>query len=72
MNLENFAPVKAFVVYFDSDREVISEVTMHAETLWPISLTRAIKIFKPELASGAIVNFESITGELSETVVYRF
>lgn len=69
---EKFAPAKAYIVYWDSQKRVIQQAAMYAETLWPIPLTRAIKIFRPEFAAGANVTFENVTGDLSETVIYRF
>ena len=69
---EKFAPTKAYIVYWNSRLEIIKQTTMYAETLWPIPLTRAIKIFRPELAAGANVVFEGVTGELSETVTFKF
>lgn len=69
---EKFAPTKAYIVYWDGQLEIIEQATMCAETLWPIPLTRAIKIFRPEFAAGANVIFEDITGELSETVIFKF
>lgn len=69
---EKFAPTVAYIVYWDNQKEVIKQTTMYAETLWPIPLTRAIKIFRPEFAAGANVIFENVIGDLSETVIYRF
>lgn len=67
-----FTPSVAYVVYWDNNYNVIQDVTMYAETLYPISLTRAIEIFKPEFAAGANVNFESVDGKLTDTVVFKF
>lgn len=69
---EQFAPIKAYIVYWDSQKRVIKQTVMYAETLWPIPLTRAVKIFRPEFAAGANVTFEDATGELSEIVVFKF
>lgn len=69
---EKFAPTKAYIVYWNNQKEIIKQTIMYAETLWPIPLTKAIKVFRPELAAGANVAFEDVTGELSETVIFRF
>lgn len=69
---EIITPMVAYVVYWNSQKETVKQATMYAETLWPIPLVRAIKIFRPELAAGANVVFESVTGELSETVIFKF
>lgn len=69
---EQFAPTKAYIVYWDSQKRVIKQTIMYAETLWPIPLTRAVKIFRPEFAAGANVTFEDAIGELSEIVVFKF
>ena len=67
-----FTPSVAYVVYWDNNYNVIQDVIMYAETLYPISLTRAIEIFKPEFAAGANVNFESVDGKFTDTIVFKF
>ncbi len=67
-----FAPSVAYVLYWDNNHNVIKDTIMYAETLYPISLTRAIEVFKPEFAAGANVNFESVDGKLTDTVVFKF
>ena len=67
-----FAPSVAYVVYWDNNHNVIQDTTMYAETLYPIPLTRAIGIFKPEFAAGANVNFQSVDGRFTDTIVFKF
>ena len=66
-----FAPKVAYVVYWDNNYNVIRDTVMYAETLYPIPLTRAIEIFKPEFATGANVNFESVDGKFTDTIVFK-
>ena len=66
-----FAPSVAYIVYWDHNHNVIQDTVMYAETLYPIPLTRAIRIFKPEFAIGANVNFESVDGKLTDTIVFK-
>lgn len=63
---------KAYVVYWDYAHKVIKQVTMYAETLYPINLVQAICVFKPEFAKGANVQFEYADGTLTEMSVMRF
>ena len=63
---------KAYVTYWSFNHEVISEVTMYAETLYPINLVQAIFTFKPEMAKGANVQFEYVDGTLTDLTVFKF
>ena len=65
-------PIKAHVVYWTSDFTIINQVTIHAETVYPLSLVTAITSFRPENASGCNVNFEYFDGTLSITNVFQF
>ena len=66
-----FAPKVAYVMYWDYNYNVIQDTVMYAETLYPIPLTRAIEIFKPEFATRANVNFESVDGKFTDTIVFK-
>lgn len=65
-------PVKAYVVYSDSERNVLQECTIHAETVYPLSLMNAISGFRPEFATAAVINFEYIDGTTSVTNYLKF
>ena len=70
--MDRFMPSVAYIVYWDNNYNVIQNATMYAETLYPIPLTKAIRVFKPEFAAGANVTFTSIDGNLTDTVVFKF
>lgn len=65
-------PVKAHVVYWTADFTIINQVTIHAETVYPLSLVTAITSFRPENATGCNVNFEYFDGQMSITNVFTF
>ena len=65
-------PVKAHVVYWTADFTIINQVTIHAETVYPLSLVTAITSFRPENAAGCNVNFEYFDGKRSITNVFTF
>ena len=65
-------PVKAHVVYWTTDFTIINQVTIHAETVYPLSLVTAITSFRPENARGCNVNFEYFDGRMSITNVFTF
>jgi hypothetical protein len=64
--------VKAYVLYWDITLTVISECTIYAETVYPLTLPQAIIGFRPEFAIGANVNFEFVGGEVSVTNIFNF
>lgn len=66
------APVKAHVMYWDSKANMISECTIHAETVYPLTLPQAILAFRSEKAKGATVTFEFVGGRQSITNVFKF
>ena len=66
------SPDKAFVVYWDCEHRVIKKCTVHAETVWPLTLVEAIIVFRPEFAKGANMNFQFIDGTTSVTNVMEF
>lgn len=66
------APTKAHVVYWTNDFTIINQVTIHAETVYPLSLIDSIRAFRPEFAKGCNVNFEYADGTLSVTNVIKF
>ncbi len=68
----DFSPAVAYILYWDNNYNVISQCTMHQETLYPIPLIQAIQTFKPEFAKGANVNFSTVTGELTDVIVFKF
>lgn len=63
---------KAHCVYSDSKYNIIEECTVYAETVYPLTLIQAIKVFKPINSKYCNVNFESVTGIMSETSVIKF
>lgn len=65
-------PIKAHVVYWTADFTIINQVTIHAETVYPLSLVTAITSFRPENAAGCNVNFEYFDGKMSITNVFTF
>lgn len=65
-------PVKAYVVYSDSERNVLQECTIHAETVYPLSLMNAITGFRPEFTTAAVINFEYVDGTISVTNYLKF
>jgi hypothetical protein len=65
-------PVKAYVSYWNSSLDVISNITVDAETVYPLTLPQAILGFRPELAEGANVIFESVDGSHSTVNVFKF
>jgi hypothetical protein len=66
------APVKAYVSYWNASLDVISNITVDAETVYPLTLPQAILGFRPELAEGANVIFESVDGSHSTVNVFKF
>lgn len=64
--------VKAYVIYWDITLNIISECTIYAETVYPLTLPQAITGFRPEFAKGANVNFEFIGGKISNTEIFKF
>lgn len=69
---KNNTPVKAYVVYWDAHKNIISQPTIHAETVYPLSLIDSIRAFRPEFAKGCNVDFEYADGTLSVTNVIKF
>lgn len=68
----NKSPVAvAYILYWDTEHRLISEQTMYQETLYPISLIDAIRVFAPEMAAGANVTFEYPDGTLTKTTVFE-
>lgn len=65
-------PVKAYVVYWDIKLNIISECTIYAETVNPLTLPQAILGFRPELAKGANVTFEFVDGKHSIVNIFEF
>ena len=65
-------PVKAYVSYWDDKANLISECTIYAETVYPLTLPQAILGFRSELAKGATVTFEFVGGRQSITNVFKF
>lgn len=65
-------PIKAHVVYWTDDFTIINQVTIYAETVYPLSLVTAITSFRPENAKGCNVNFEYFDGQMSITNVFTF
>lgn len=65
-------PVKAYVSYWNSSLDVIFNITVYAETVYPLTLPQAILGFRPELAKGANVTFEFIDGSHSIVNIFKF
>ena len=65
-------PVKAYVVYSDSKRNVLQECIIHAETVYPLSLMNAISGFRPEFTTAAVINFEYADGTVGVTNYLKF
>ena len=63
---------KVFCVYWDCEHNVISKPIMWAETLYPVPLTEAVRIFKPEFAAGCTAQFEYVDGNLTNPIIYKF
>lgn len=71
-NCSRNIPVKAYVVYSDSKRDVLQQCVIHAETVYPLSLMNAISGFRPEFTKVAVVNFEYADGTLGVTNYLEF
>lgn len=68
---EHQAPSVAYVVYFDREYKVIQEVTIHSETVYPLSLIDAIRTFRPDMSIGCNVTFSYPTKiETIMSVIY--
>lgn len=65
-------PVKAYVVYWNNELNIISECTVYAETVYPLTLPQAILSFRPESSKGANVTFEFVNGRHSIVNVFEF
>lgn len=65
-------PVKAYVVYSDSESNVLQECTIYAETVYPLSLMGAISGFRPEFTTAATITFEYVDGTISCTNYLKF
>lgn len=62
----------AYIIYWDYKHRVILEQTMHAETLYPLNIIEAIKVFAPNGAAGANVDFQLVDGNFTNTLVIEF
>lgn len=49
---------KAYIVYWDSEHRVIQESVMWSETVFPITILEAIRVFAPEFAAGCNITFQ--------------
>lgn len=63
---------KAYIVYWDSNYNVISQPVMYAETMYPIGLIQAIKVFAPANAAGCDFTIEYADGNLSNLCIWDF
>ena len=62
----------AYIVYWDSNYNVISQPIMHAETVYPIGLIQAIKVFAPVNAVGCNFQIEYADGNISNHLIWDF
>lgn len=62
----------AYLVYWDKNRDVISQPIMHAETVYPIGLIQAIKVFAPANAVGCNFVIEYADGNTTNHIVWDF
>lgn len=63
---------KAYIVYWDRDYNVIQESIMYSETVFPITILEAIRVFAPEFAAGCNVTFQLADGSLTRLNVIGF
>ena len=69
---EHQVPSVAYVVYFDSEYNVIQYATIHAETVYPLNLIDSIRTFRPDMSIGCNVTFSYPTNTLTTTSVIYF
>ena len=62
----------AYIVYWDLNYNVISQPVMHAETVYPIGLIQAIKVFAPANAVGCNFSIEYADGNMSNHLIWDF
>ena len=62
----------AYIVYWDSNHNVVSQPIMHAETVYPIGLIQAIKTFAPVNAVGCNFLIEYADGNMSNHLIWDF
>ena len=62
----------AYIVYWDLNYNVISQPVMHAETVYPIGLIQAIKVFAPANAVGCNFIVEYADGNTSNNLIWDF
>lgn len=72
VDLRTFPAKAAHIVYWGNNCNVIANQTMYQETVYPLSLMKAIKVFAPQQAKGCNVTFESVTGYMTNTLVINF
>ena len=63
---------KAYIVYWNSEHRVIQESVMWSETVFPITILEAIRVFAPENAAGCNVTFELVGGSFTKLNVIEF
>ena len=66
------APSVAYVVYFNGEYDVVQEATIHAETVYPLSLIDSIRMFRPDTSIGCNVTFTYPTNITTTTSVIYF
>ena len=63
---------KAYIIYWDTNYNVVSQPVMHAETVYPIGLIQAVKAFAPVNAVGCNLTIEYADGKSSHPIVWDF
>lgn len=63
---------KAYIVYWNSEHRVIQESVIWSETVFPITILEAIRVFAPEFAAGCNVTFQLADGSLTRLNVIEF
>lgn len=72
LNIDRYPAKVAYIVYWNEKHQVLSTPTMYAETVYPLSLIDAIRVFAPNCAAGANVDFQLVDGQYSNTLVIKF